>query len=105
MDEASLRGADLTGASLRDARLYLVDLTDADLTDADLATTELDRVVLSGARLIRTALPPISSMARVSWTESTDWNGCRDEIFRRSIRLGEHKFLLNPDGRDGQPNA
>lgn len=60
--QASLRGACLEGADLRAA-----DLTDADLRGADMRAVNLDKAVLTGARVNRGTLwPPDFTPARVS---------------------------------------
>ena len=77
LDATDLRDADLRGASLREASLRgaclegtdlrAADLTDADLRGADMRAHNLDKAVLTGARVNRGTLwPPDFTPARVS---------------------------------------
>jgi uncharacterized protein YjbI with pentapeptide repeats len=72
LSEADLRGASLREASLRVAQLEgadlrAADLTDADLRGADMRAVNLDKAVLTGARVNRGTLwPPDFTPARVS---------------------------------------
>lgn len=77
LDATDLRDADLRGVSLREASLRVAclegadlraaDLTDADLRGADMRALNLDKAVLTGARVNRGTLwPPDFTPARVS---------------------------------------
>ncbi|WP_089918777.1 pentapeptide repeat-containing protein [Lentzea albida] len=77
LDATDLTQADLRGASLREASLRVAhlegadlraaDLTDADLRGADMRAVNLDKAVLTGARVNRGTLwPPDFTPARVS---------------------------------------